>query len=76
MMTLVLGLKVGDRVEHVKQPGDLRTITQIDWNLIQIGWGVTTCLVRWDGCVEDDIQWTNKLQVVEVEDQAKEFDDE
>lgn len=54
--------RVGDRVEHVKDPGVGGTIIEVDINLIEAGWGVTTVRVSWDdGDPDGDIIWTNKL---------------
>ena len=62
------GVKVGDRVQHVKDIGIMGTVLHIDDNLI----GVTTCEILWDDSIDGatDIQWTNKLVVVsEVSDE-------
>jgi len=54
--------QVGDRVEHVKDLGTEGTIIEVDINLIEAGWGVTTVRVSWDdGDPDGDIIWTNKL---------------
>ena len=53
--------KIGDRVEHVKEPGIEGTIVQID----PYEDDVTTCRVIWDdGDGYEDIQWTNKLFLI------------
>lgn len=59
-------LQVGDKVCHIKD-GSLGTIVQIDWNLIHMGYPVTTCRVKWDDDItgDPDIQWTNKLERLE-----------
>lgn len=57
-------LQIGDKVQHVKDPGEWGKIASIDWNLIHAGYGVTTCGVIWDGGDVEDIQWTNKLEKV------------
>lgn len=62
-MTQEFWLNPGDRVEHVGDPGDYGVVLSIDDNLIE-SYGVTTCLVLWDGCNSTDIQWTNKLAMV------------
>jgi|LakMenEpi03Aug12_release.lakeMendotaPanAssembly.Ray.scaffolds.fasta_scaffold834480_2 hypothetical protein len=59
-------LQVGNRVCHVndQQSGYEGEITQIDFDCYLFEtYGVTTCLVLWDGCTEGegDIMWTNKL---------------
>lgn len=57
-------LQVGDKVCHVKdqQSGCEGRITEIDFDCYLFEtYGVTTCLVLWDGCTELDIMWTNKL---------------
>ncbi len=41
-------LKVGDRVNHVKDSGATGIVAAIDENLIE-AYGVTTCRVLWDG---------------------------
>ena len=63
-MTKVPNLKVGDRVELIKEPGLYGVVTQIDQNLLDLDYTATTCRVVWDGCKDDefDIQWTNKLE--------------
>ena len=60
-------LKLHDRVEHVGDIGIAGTVVHIDENLIE-SHGITTCSVRWDDAEDDfiDIQWTDKLQLVEV----------
>jgi len=60
-------LKRYDRVEHVGDAGIAGTVVHIDENLIE-SHGITTCSVRWDDAEDDfiDIQWTDKLQLVEV----------
>jgi hypothetical protein len=56
------GLDIGDRVCHVKDDTLIGVITEIDDNLPDI----TTCRVLWAGETETDIQWTNKLVLVEM----------
>jgi len=59
-------LKIGDRVHHVKDTDSVGKVVYIDFNLILAGREVTTCLVLWDGEVDEaDIQWTNKLGLIE-----------
>ena len=67
--TVTFWLQVGDRVEHVGDIGLPGTVTHIDSNLIELGYGVTTCCVVWDdGDGEyEDVQWTNKLVLVELQ---------
>jgi hypothetical protein len=57
-------LQVGDRVMHIKDETWIGKVIYIDWNLIHLGYGVTTCVVSWDDWPEDtqgDRQFTNKL---------------
>ncbi len=61
-MTEVPELKVGDRVELIKEPGLVGVVTKIDQNLLDLGYAATTCCVLWDGHEEPDVQWTNKLE--------------
>lgn len=68
MSDLEFHLKVGDKVQHVKDDSFVGIITHIDENLIP-DYGVTTCNVQWCDCEyppddAGDIQWTNKLVVV------------
>ena len=51
------GVAVGDCIQHVKDDSWTGRVTHLDRNLPQI----TTCKVHWNGYLEDDIQWTNKL---------------
>lgn len=53
-------VKQGDRVQHKKDPGVEGTVLRIDENLIE-GYGVTTCLVRWDDNPTPVVQWTTSL---------------
>lgn len=54
--------QVRDIVNHIKEPDSIiGQIIQIDWNLINLGYGVTTCLVQWNDSTEPSITWTNKL---------------
>jgi hypothetical protein len=68
------GFIVGDSVTHVKEPyGPKAFVTEIDADH-DLG-GVTTCRVVWNAMTWDeaknspredsDIQWTNKLTVVD-----------
>lgn len=55
-------LQIGDKVNHIKEAEDIvGVILKIDWNLINLGYGSTTCLVKWNDCDEAEIAWTNKL---------------
>ena len=47
----------GDRVSHIKDGSLVGVVVHIDRNFAHH----TTCNVLWDGYLEDDIQWTNKL---------------
>ncbi len=47
----------GDRVRHIKDSSMSGIVTHIDRNLPH----PTTCNVHWDGDLDEDIQWTNKL---------------
>ena len=40
-------IKVGDRVEHLREPGVLGTVTKVDKNLIK-EYGITTVNILWD----------------------------
>lgn len=63
----IFHLQVGDRVNHIKETDEIiGTILQIDWNLIHLGYGVTTCSVLWNDCTEAETAWTNKLVKVET----------
>lgn len=58
------GFKVGDSVAHIRdQGGDIGIVISIDEDY-DLG-GVTTCEVLWQECTDVDIQWTNKLILVE-----------
>lgn len=61
-------LKVGDRVDHVKDIGFPGTVISIDWNLVDCGYGVTTVEVVWDDADTGviDVVWSNKLAMAEV----------
>ena len=57
-------LSIGDEVYHVneQEEGAQGKITHIDFDSYPFHeYGVTTCLVLWNGSTETDIQWTNKL---------------
>jgi hypothetical protein len=58
-------LRVGDRVQHVKDASWRGKVVSIDSNLIE-SHGVTTCRVLWDDSKDPDIHWTNKLVHEEV----------
>lgn len=57
-------LSVGDIVEHVGEPGGYGVVIGIDDNLIQ-SHGVTTCRIVWYDDKNVDVQWSNKLRLVE-----------
>lgn len=59
--------EVGTRVVHKGEPG-FGTIKAIDFDCYPLNvYGVTTVEVEWDDCPGKpyDIQWTNKLWIVE-----------
>lgn len=60
-------LQPGDHVRHVKDSSWVGRIKTIDWNLIDAGYGSTTCRVIWDDDGSEDIQWTTRLQKLEDE---------
>jgi len=54
----------GTRVKHYLEDGE-GTVTELDYNLIDSGFTSTTCRVLWDDSDgSEDIQWTNKLIIV------------
>ena len=59
-------LQVRNKVNHIKEAEDIvGGILKIDWNLINLGYRSTTCLVKWNDCDEPEIAWTNKLMKAE-----------
>lgn len=59
-------LQVGDKVNHIKETDEIvGTILQIDWNLIHLDYGITTCSVLWSDCTKEETAWTNKLVKIE-----------
>lgn len=41
-------------------------VLALDTNLIELGYPSTTCTVQWEGNLSPDIQWTNKLVLIDV----------
>lgn len=56
-------VSVGDRVFLIKQPSLKGEVVAIDSNLPNL----TTCEVLWCGYHNIDVQWTNKLEVLDNE---------
>ena len=54
---------VGKKVSHYSDLDFSGVITELDSNLIDLGYSATTCKVKWDDNVES-IEWTNKLVLV------------
>jgi hypothetical protein len=46
--------KVGDRVQHYRDPSYIGTITHIEDNYLSV-------MVLWDDCDGEDFQWINKI---------------
>lgn len=53
----------GVKVKHYSDSTEGVVLT-LDTNLIEMGYSSTTCTVQWVDCDEPDVQWTNKLVLV------------
>lgn len=61
-----VSIKPGDRVYHKRAPEMTGTIMSVDSECYPAHeYGVTTCVVEWDDGYCSDIQWTNKLEVIQ-----------
>jgi len=64
LLASCIEVRPGDRVAHRRDPSVTGTVLSVDLGSIPEEWGVTTCLVRWDDADCNDIQWTNKLEIL------------